>query len=440
MIHGCLQFDIAILRPAFAAIIWRPDGKSAGRRRSGIRKSTAVPTGRLQRLLLPMFVALLLSLQTAAAGEANDQMDFVTGSEFRSALEQAFSTSTDNDSLRGIVRGIETAKHVSIVVDRRLDPTGARSMRVTGSTLKEGLERLAAEADAGATIIGNSVYFGPRATAAKLRTLQVLRIQELSERNARISDRRRSELTQARTFRWNDLDRPADLIRRLASEHNLALVGIERVPHDLWAGGTLPDAGAVEILTLILAQFDLTFGWSDQGAGITIEQIPDRVATERSYDPPAGLSAAAAISRWQEELPDLVAREEKGKIIVSGTEEMHEVVKRVRRGGRATDHAGSRTPQSSVPLNRRRYSLKIQQKPASAILNELAKPENGEITFEFSRADFKAASIDLDQLVTFEVQNVTIDRLLKATLDPLGVDFEIRDRTVRLMPTPRPDQ
>jgi len=371
---------------------------------------------------------------------ADERTDYASGSAFRSALEQAFSASLERDSLRGIVHAVENAKHVSILLDRRLDPTGIRSLQVAGETLRGCLERLAAESDAAATVIGNTVYLGPPATALKLRTLVSLRIQELSARDARVPDRRRNELAQARTLRWNDLDRPADLVRRLTSDYGLALSGIELVPHDLWASGTLPDSNAVEALSLILSQFDLTFAWSDQGRGILIEPMPERAAIERSYDPPTGLTPAAAITRWKEELPNLDAREAGGKIVVSATEEMHDVVKRVRHGGRAADKTTSRHPQTDVPLKLRRYSLEIKQKPASAVLNGLSRPENGELTFEFSRADFKAAGIDLDQRVTFDVQNVTIEKLLKATLEPLGVSFEIQDRTVRLTPAARRDQ
>lgn len=388
------------------------------------------------RITAVVVVAAAISLPVSA----DEGTDFATGSAFRSALEQSFSASWEKDSLRGIVHAVESAKHVSILLDRRLDPTGIRSLQVAGETLRGCLERLAAESDATATVIGSTVYLGPPATAQKLRTLVALRIQELSARETRVPDRRRSELAQTRTLRWNDLDRPADLVRRLTSEYSLALSGIELVPHDLWAAGTLPESNAIEALTLVLAQFDLTFTWSDQARGIAIEPAPERVAIERSYDPPAGLSPAAAIGRWKEELPGLEAREAGGKILISATEEMHEVVKRIRRGGRAADKTGSQIPQNQVPLKLRRYSLKIQQKPASAVLNGLSRPENGELTFEYSRADFTAAGIDLDRLVTFEVKDATIEKLLKATLEPLGVSFEIQERTVRLTPAPRREQ
>jgi hypothetical protein len=439
MTYVSLPFIDFAMRRLIAARARRSESNSANTQPTILPKLSPARAGFLQRYLAGMLMLLLLFPGSSGSATAGDEIDFATGSSFRSALEQAFSAAWEQDSLRGIVHGVETAKRVSIILDRRLDPTAIRSLRISGETLREGLERLAAETDAGAVVIGNSVYLGPRATSSKLRTLLALRIQDLSDRNAKISDRRRSELTQARTIRWNDFDRPADLVRRLASEHSLALSGIELVPHDLWAAALLPDAGPAEALTLILAQFDLTFAWTEQGHGILIEPIPERVAIDRSYDPPTGLSAAAAISRWKDELPDLEAREERGKIVVSGTEELHEVVKRVRRGGRAAEKTSSRTVQGSVPLKLRKYSLEIQRKPASAVLNALSTPEYGDITFEYSRTDFKAAGIDLDQLVTFEVRNVAIEKLLQATLEPLGVAFEIHERTVRLTPAPQRD-
>ena len=339
--------------------------------------------------------------------------------------------------------GIERAQRVSIVLDRRLDPSSSRSLHVGGETLLRCLQRLAADSDAAATVIGNTAYLGPPGTAAKLRTLVALRRQELFDKRWEIPDSRRTALTHKITFRWRDLDRPADLVGRLAGEYSLAVEGLDEVPHDLWAGAVLPDTSAIEALSLVLAQFDMTFAWIDHGQGVRIEPVPLRVVIDKAHDPPRGMTPATALSHWKEEIPELEARAENGKIIVSGTEELLEVVDRVRRGGRANDKMASREGIKPKPLSQQRYNGKIQNIPASAVLKNLESADKGQLTFEYDRAAFKAAGISLETKVTLELKDAKIEELLKATLDPLGVTFEIHGRTVRLIPSrlrPAPKQ
>ncbi len=68
------------------------------------------------------------------------------------------------------------------------------------------------------------------------------------------------------------------------------------------------------------------------------------------------------------------------------------------------------------------------------MLEALSEPANGQLTFDYDANALKQAGIDLEQRVTFEVKNATIEQLLKAALDPLKVAFELDDRTVRLKP------
>ncbi|HEY2253270.1 MAG TPA: STN domain-containing protein [Planctomycetaceae bacterium] len=342
--------------------------------------------------------------------------------------------------MREIARGIERAQRVAIVLDRRLDPTCNRSLQVGGETLLACLQRLAADLDAGAAVIGNVAFLGPRGTVANLRTLVVLRRQELFDKRHEIPDSRRIALTQPIMFRWSDLDQPANLVGRLAAEYKLSVEGVDLIPHDLWASAVLPETTAIEALSLVLVQFDLTFAWIDHGRGVRIEPVPERVVIVKPYDSPRGTPPATALNHWKEEIPDLEARVEHGKIVVTGSEDQHEVVDRVRRGGRANDKAASQAGPKPKPLANERFNGKIQNVPASAVLKDLERPERGQLTFEYDRAEFKAAGIDLEKLVSFELKNAKIEDLLKATLDPLGVSFEIRGRTVMLKPAARKDE
>ena len=383
--------------------------------------------------------AIILALLSTASAPANEPIEFVSGTAFRRALEQTITPSWDNDNLRDISAGIERAQRISIVLDRRLDPSSSRSLRIGSDTMLGCLQRLAAESDMGATVIGNTAYLGPRGTAESLRTLIALRRQELFDKHGEIPDSRRIALTHPITFRWDDLDQPVDLVRRLASDYSLAVERLDLVPHDLWAAGVLPETIAIEGLTLVLAQFDMTFYFIDRGRGVRIEPFPQQIAIDKAYDPPRGTLPTTALHRWKEEIPGLEARVENDKIVVTGRVELHEIVDRVRRGGRANDKTASREGSKPKPLDKQKFDGKVQNIPASAVLKDLERPERGQLTFEYDRAAFKAAGIDLEKLVSFELKDAKIEDLLKATLDPLGVTFEIQGRTVQLRPARQPE-
>lgn len=369
-----------------------------------------------------------------ASVAAGEPAAFLTGPAFRKAIEQPVSATEDESNLRMIVRGLEDLKHVSILLDRRLDPTAMLSASAAGESLREFLERLASGSNARATVLGNTIYLGPPVAAERLRTIVAMRRDELFDRQSTIPEGRRIELTRGSTLRWADLDRPLEILERLSRDYLFKVEGFDQVPHDLWAAATLPDAGAIEALSLVLVQYDLTFAWTGQGEGIRIVPMPERVAIERPHDPGKGLSADASIARWKEQVPGLEARVERGKVVVSGTLETHELIERVRRGARVPDKPAVSEATPLKPLKFERYTLQIKNKPASALLEALGQPTRGQLSFVYDQAELKAAGIDLDKLVTFEVKNATIEGLLKATFDPLGLTFEIDDRTVRLKP------
>ena len=391
------------------------------------------------RLIELILFTTALLVGVAPAGAADKTFRFHTGTQFRDALRKPLSASWDNMDLRTIVRRIEADKRVAMLIDRRIDPSRIRFADAADEPLSTFVERMAAESNAGAAFVGNVVYMGPVSSASKLRTLAAIRTQELSEKQSGIPKGRTSELTRARTFQWADLDRPAEILERIAEEAGLSISGIEQVPHDLWAAATLPDASTIDSLSLVLAQFDLTFAWVDEARGIRLEPIPEIVAIERPHPPPRGVSPAAAIERWKEEVPGLAARVEKGQIVVTGTVEIHELIDRIRRGERAAHQISPEGGPRLERLANKRYSLKIQQSPASALLKKLEEPAHGKLTFKYDAAELKSAGIDLDKRVTFDVTKVPIEELLKHTFDPLGVEFEIdlETRIVTLKPARR---
>ncbi len=132
------------------------------------------------------------------------------------------------------------------------------------------------------TQVGNCLVVAPGIPVLRLRTLIALRDMELGKRSASAAGVAQLR-TQRATITWEDLERPADIVARIGRQFGLSIVGLEQVPHDLWAGAAIPDATASEALSLVLNQFDLTFEWLSDEAGVRLVHVPDQVAIERTY-------------------------------------------------------------------------------------------------------------------------------------------------------------
>lgn len=350
----------------------------------------------------------------------------LTGGRFTAKLQRPLTASFKGLTLRDVLRRISDEREIAILLDRRIDPSQEVAVDFTGERLGEALQALSTRAGAEMRVAGNVVYFGPSSPAAKLRTLIELRVEELNTRE--IPLRRRQELARRRTIHWNDLDRPTDIVREIASAYALEVLGLEQVPHDLWAGATLPGLSACEVLSLVLIQFDLTFHWVEGGSAIRIEPLPDRLVLERRYRP-RGESAAAAAERWRGEFSGLQAEPLGSEVVVTATAEQHEAI--------ADSLGPRRSPVRSdgqekpTPLERRRFTLQMERVPASALMGKL---EESGIQFEYKAAELSEAGVDLDQPITVRVRDAGPDEFLRAVFDPLGLRHTYEGLTVTLTP------
>lgn len=350
----------------------------------------------------------------------------LAGGRFTAELQRPLTASFKGLPLRDVLRRISDEREIAILLDRRIDPSQEVAVDFAGERLADALQDLSTRAGAEMRVAGHVVYLGPSSAAAKLRTLVELRGEELNSRETPL--RQRQELARRRTIHWNDLDRPADIVRETASAYALEVLGLEKIPHDLWAGATLPDLSAREALSLVLIQFDLTFQWGEGASAIRIEPLPDRLVLERRYRP-RGESAAAAAERWRGEFSGLQAEPLGSEVVVTATAEQHEAIAdslRPRRS-RTRSHATERP----TPIERRRFTLQMERVPASALMRKL---EESGIEFGYSAAELSDAGIDLDQPITVRVRDAGPDELLRAVFEPLGLRPTYEGLTVTLTP------
>lgn len=364
--------------------------------------------------------------QQEAASSLPTSVDWLTGARLQHELEQPFSGSWTSVEYRQLLRDVSADRRVSIVMDRRLDPSTELPVNVTISTLKTGLISIARQADADVSFPENFVYLGPRQVTRKLRTLIELRKLELQSKEVAVTKTRRAELLKPLTFASEDLETPREVLERFAQQARIMVSNAELVPHDLWAGMYLPEVCVVDAISVVLVQFDLTFRWRDHGATIELIPIPDAVYVERKHRPKKKLGDALTLI--QQQLPRIEAQIVKSDIVVKGTVEDQEAVAGVLRGDPATGPVRIELPK---PLKEQQFSLEASGVPVIALMRKL---EESAVTFEYDADDLLAAGVDLEKKIQIKIKKATAEEFFKLIFDPLNVDFEIDKLTVKLKP------
>mgnify|MGYP006104766957 CR=1 FL=1 len=358
------------------------------------------------------------------------------GTGFRRALAQRVSVSWIANSrdrlrqhtIREIAGRSQKLWQVSLVLDRRIDPSSELEIEVTNRSVREVLDAVARPVAAGVSVVGNTVYIGPAADSRVLRTLVHRRDNELSEL-ARAKSRvaRVAKLRREFTIRFENLTSPRDVLSLIARRWDIAIESTEPIPHDLWAGAELPRTTAVEALSLVLIQYGMTFRWIDGGVGIRI--LPPRrpVSLAGRYRARGG-RVAAAIALVERELSGVtIERAGAGEVGVRGTYEELQVARALIERGRRP--AGSVASPRFPPLSRRRFTLKVTRARVRDVMRQL---EQTGVRFEFDAKRLEKSGIRFDQAVAVDVQQVTARVFLERLFGPLGLEAKIDGLKVRL--------
>ena len=367
-----------------------------------------------------MACGLLLTLLLLAPA---DDSPWATGSQFRAELAEPLTANWLNVPLKSVLERISLDRRVMILLDRRIDPTQQLPVEFLNEPLEQGLATVAQQFAGGLSLPDGVVYLGPKASAAKLRTLIALRTAELATTDLQAAKDQQRRLLQRRPVTWEELDSPREILERLLRSLELTCENSTLVEHDLWAAGEWPPMTGVEALSLILVQFDLTFAWQSGGRSIELTPIPDRVRLEKIVHPKKQTAAKAA-AEWSLAWPEAEFQVQGPQVIVWATSEIHEEI--------AAEMAGRRrsgTVKTPNPLSKQKFSLRIQDTPVQDLMAEL---EKGGVRFEFDVDELRQAGIELNQSITLDVRMLPADEFFKAVFGPLGLDAEIAGETVTL--------
>ncbi|HUG91293.1 MAG TPA: hypothetical protein VML55_10690 [Planctomycetaceae bacterium] len=328
---------------------------------------------------------------------------------------------------RRILRRLAADRRVAVLLDRRIDPNRTLTLEVSRQRVADVFADLASGSGAAVSVAANSVYIGPPAAVARLRTVIELRTTELRQLTARRPRGRRLELFDRGTVYWNDLDEPRGIVHSLAERYKVRIINADAVPYDLWAAATLPDVNLAEALSLVLIQFDLTFRWADSGDAVELVPLPADVFLERTYRP-RGLAPEQAAAAWTREFAGLRADARGASVVVRGTLEQHESIERLVSGRRpARPDDGSRPP-PRLDVKQRTFTIR-QRVTAAALIETL---EKSGIQVEYDAEALAAAGVELQTPIELDVTQAGADEFFRAWCGPLGLEFEIEGLTVRL--------
>lgn len=358
--------------------------------------------GRYRRIPIALLALAVLFPQ---AGRGDEPVAWLTGPELNRQLQSGIRVTWSENPLRSALTVLSRTQRVAILLDRRVDPDQKVDITSELVPLEDFFTLLAARLNLGVCYIGPVVYFGPREITTKLPTLLAAKKDDLEKFPIAV----RRKLLHSAAAQWPMLTTPRELIEQVSGEMGVQVAGVEQFPHDLWDAGDLPPTTAIERLSLILAGFDLTFALSADASQATLVPIAGVVSLERSYN--VGSAARVRAAELGKMLPDAKLRVEGNSLIVVASLEDHDAIRRLLEG--------KSVRRTVVTDGERVYTLKVEAKPVGAVLKYLAQQLKLELEVDPRDAD------KLEQIVSFEVQEASLDQLLTKALAPAGLTYTL---------------
>jgi hypothetical protein len=350
-----------------------------------------------------------------------------TGRRFTTALEQPISGAWKGVPLRAILRRLSHERQIAILLDRRVDPEQELQIETGDRPLRAAVNEIAQSIQLGVTQVGNCLIVAPSVSVLRLRTVIALRERELER--AAVGTEVLSQVRGHRsTVTWGDFDRPSDIVSRIGRQFGLSIAGLEQIPHDLWAGATIPEATASEALSLVLNQFDLTFEWLPRESGVRLVHVPEHVAVERTYTL-RGKSAPQTLRMLHSLIEGLDATAHGNKLVVRGTLEQHEMVAATLRAPKNAQP--TLIKKSALPVEKEAFKLQAEGVSLQELFEELKKQG---LPLEYNAKELRNAGIDLDRKVSVDLPRLPAAEFLRRLLDPHGLTFRFANGAVVLGP------
>ncbi len=364
---------------------------------------------------------LIVCASAATALCVAEPVAWLTDRELAQKLGAPLKVSWHQTPLSRALESLASTQRVAIVRDRRIDPSQELTFTIDGVPLSKGLENLAAHIEAGYAQLGSVAYIGPPEVAERIASLAALRQDEARQASVDI----REKLLLLRTWAWSEAAEPRALLDELAREAGVEIVNPQRIPHDLWPSADLPLLNWGDRLTLLAAQFDLTFRLVDAGRRVELVDMPEQVLLVRNYH--GGRNARGLARRWQREMPNAKIKVEGEELEVAASLDDHEQIERRLKGAPTRKSAVTRGPQV--------YTLTAEKAALDRLIDLKLAPGLG-LEFTWDRAATEAAGIPSNQLVTVQVKDATLDELLNAIFKETGLQAHRQGKRVHVRAGP----
>ncbi len=367
---------------------------------------------------------MLLSIWPASGAQADGSVPRVehnlytldTAGQALRRLQAPASFWWENKPLRDGIAELSRAHGVDVWLDRRLDPLQEVSARFPGRsespTVASALELLARSVGgAAAGLVENVVYFGPLQSVARVQCAAALLYDQMHP-SARPGS------ADAVPLQWADISSYREVLDSIERQSEWSITG--DLPHDLLHAGQLTSPSALATqLALLLAGFDLT---AETIEGRRLRLVPLGARTDWRYTYRAGeLSAAHLTASWLQGLrrrfpASRVDRRPQGWE-VAGPTDLHLALL-----------SPPARREAAAPSNwaRMRWTFEVRNKPAKGVLDSLAA------TIGFNTHWTPAALSHRDRLISFDVANADLDRLLAAFARASGLRIDRQGTEVQV--------
>ena len=375
------------------------------------------------RVLFLALIAMAAVMWGRLGHAAEVTVPWLVGSALQQRMDATVDIVWSGNPLRQALHNLSRAQRVAVFLDRRVDPEQRVDVKLAAMSLTSVLRQIAASRQLGVAMLGPVAYFGPLDSASRIRTLAAVREEEV--RQLRSAAARR--LLHPKRMAWADFASPRDLLAQLAEEGGVELGGVERVPHDLWAAADLPPLSWVDRVTLIAIQFNLTFRIEEDGRKMQLVSVPESVLLVRSY--PSGVNPAAMVERFSSLAPAAQVKVVSGRVYVRGLLEDHERIASPATALRA-DSSAKHPPPSGAKILVSRFA--VQEKPVGKVLEQMAIMLKLELHMD--RQALQEAGISLDQRVSVQVENGSIDDALRGLLRTTPLAYRRQGNVVEIVP------
>ena len=355
------------------------------------------------------------SIVSVTAQNARCQ-DWVTEARLEQVLAEVDPLSLSEGRIKDGIQTLQEVYKVCIFLDRTVDPNQRISIKTPPLPLRDRIQQLAESANLGCAILDWGIYLGPPEISSTLATLTELQKKQIREGD-RTTARR---LLTERPWAWKQPSEPRQILKNLAKEFRVTAEGVDQLPHDLWAGRTMPDMDFPSALTLTLAGFRSSYQWKPGGNSIQVIAYPRNISLTETYR--LKTSQSPPIEVWKKEFPMARLRIDGRLLAVDGPSEIHKQVR---------DWISGKPARPRQPTDgAKALTLKIK----SATLKQATDYLGTQLGLEFEFSE--KASEKLEERIAIDVTDVSLEELLQEVLKPLALTFEIKDQRVSIQPVP----